>query len=94
MGKQYSQLGLVERSLISHLHADGLSKSKIAARLGRHKATIGRELARNGRRVGVWPGGYDPERADGLAARRRAHDKRFKLDPKSTTLNRLGFPRA
>jgi IS30 family transposase len=79
MGKQYSQLSFAERSLISHLHADGLSKSKIAARVGRHKATISRELARNGRKIGVWPGGYDPQRAQGLAARRRKHDKRFKL---------------
>jgi IS30 family transposase len=79
MGKRYSQLGFTERSLISHLHAGGLSKSKIAARLGRHKTTIGRELARNGRKIGVWPGGYDPERAHGLAARRRQWDKRFKL---------------
>jgi len=79
MGKGYSQLGLKERFLISHLHADGLSKSKIADRLGRHRATIGRELARNGRKIGVWRGGYDPERAHGLAARRRRWDKRFKL---------------
>jgi transposase, IS30 family len=79
MGDRYSQLGLKERHLIDRLHADGLSKSQIAARMGRHKATIGRELAHNGRRIGVWPGGYDPDRAQGLAVRRRAHDKRFKL---------------
>ena len=79
MGKRYSQLSFKERSLISHLHADGLSKSKVAARLGRHITTISREIARNGRKIGVWPGGYDPERAQGLAARRRQWDKRFKL---------------
>lgn len=51
----------------------------IGAALGRAPSTIKRELHRNGRKIGVWPGGYDPVRADGLAKWRRRRDKRHKL---------------
>ena len=51
----------------------------IGTRLGRHRSTICRELRRNGKPTKAWPGGYDAERAENLARRRRRWDGRFKL---------------
>jgi IS30 family transposase len=79
MGEQYGQLGLEERVEIYRLHAGGKSLRSIGSALGRAPSTIKRELQRNGRRIGVWPGGYDPVRADDLARWRRRRDKRHKL---------------
>ena len=79
MGKQYDQLALSERIEIYRLHAAGKSPAGIARALGRHRCTIGRELKRNARVTKAWAGGYDPVRAQGLAARRRCWDGRFKL---------------
>jgi IS30 family transposase len=79
MGEQYGQLSLEERIEIYRLHAGGKSQRSIASALGRAPSTIKRELERNGRRIGVWPGGYDPVRADHLAQWRRRRDKRHKL---------------
>jgi IS30 family transposase len=44
---KYRQLTLDERVLISYLTRQGLNKSQVARQLGRHRSTIGRELARN-----------------------------------------------
>jgi transposase, IS30 family len=52
---------------------------EIAESVGRSKSTISRELARNSKNSKQWTGGYDAVRADGLAARRRCWDCRFKL---------------
>ena len=79
MGHTYSQLSLGERCEIGLLVRDGYSRRSIAARLGRSASTISRELERNGRATKRWPGGYDGERAHGLAARRRRWDARHKL---------------
>jgi transposase, IS30 family len=79
MGKQYEQLSLADRIETYRLHANGKSNSEIAKTIGRHRATIGRELKRNSVPTKVWHGGYDPVRADYLAARRRQWDPRFKL---------------
>ena len=79
MGEQYGQLSLEERIEIYRLHAGGKSLGSIGSALGRAPSTIKRELERNGRRIGVWPGGYDPVRADHLAQWRRRRDKRHKL---------------
>ena len=79
MGSHYSQLVLKDRIEIYRLHADGKSQNFIADFLGCHKSTIGRELRRNSLKTKVWMGGYDPERADLLADRRRRWDGRFKL---------------
>jgi IS30 family transposase len=51
----------------------------MGAVLGRSASTLSRELRRNSRTTKQWPGGYDGERAHGLAQRRRRWDKRFKL---------------
>jgi IS30 family transposase len=79
MGEHYGQLSLEERVEIYRLHAGGKSLRSIGFALGRSASTISRELTRNGLATKVWPGGYDPVRADQLAWRRRRWDKRFKL---------------
>ena len=43
----YHQLTFHERYLISKLRIQGFNKARIAAVLGRHRCTIGRELERN-----------------------------------------------
>lgn len=64
--KHYTQLTREERYQISALKTAGQSKTQIAKVLGRHKSTIGREMARNrGLR------GYRPKQADSLAVKRR-----------------------
>ena len=42
----HAQLTTNERYVITHLHNSGVSNAEIARRLNRHRATIGRELAR------------------------------------------------
>ena len=64
--KHYTQLTREERYQISALNTAGQSKAQMAKVLGRHKSTIGREMARNrGLR------GYRPKQADSLAVSRR-----------------------
>src|ERR1700730_10289123 len=79
MGKWYGQLSLEERVEIYRLHAGGRSQIDIASVLDRSPSTISRELQRNSRPTKVWPGGYEPVRAQQLAERRRRQDGRFKL---------------
>jgi len=76
MGKQYGQLDLDERIELSRLHEDGKARSEIARIMGRHKATIGRELKRNC----LPKGGYKPASADRIAlsrCRRRSRIERL-----------------
>jgi IS30 family transposase len=80
MGEYYGQLSLEERIEIYRLHAGGISRRAIAARLGRSASTISREVRRNSVKTKVWTGGYEPARAHDLAARRRRWDCRFKLE--------------
>jgi len=80
MGRRYGQLSLVERIEIYRLHAGGSSLRAIAAQMGRSASTISRELRRNSVRTKVWPGGYEPVRAQQLAERRRRWDCRFTLE--------------
>lgn len=79
MGQHYSQLRLAERLEIARLHAAGQSLHAIARQLGRAASTISRERARNAKPTKAWRRGYDPERAQELAERRRRWDCRFKL---------------
>jgi transposase, IS30 family len=65
-----------ERYEIARLLELGLSKRQVAARLGRHPSTIGRELARN---ADPRTGAYQPERAHRLAWQRQRRPKPSKL---------------
>jgi len=50
---KHTKLTKTERSLLSEWKKEGLSNIECAKRLGRHKSTIGRELARNTVKVRV-----------------------------------------
>lgn len=66
----YRHLSMDERNVIWRMKRLGHDSTKIAAALGRHSSTIGRELRRNGESDGR----YFPGSAQVLAnARRRAH---------------------
>ena len=66
----YHHLSREERYQISTLLKEGLSQSQIALNLGRHKATISREIARNsGLR------GYRPRQASLLAEERACNSR-------------------
>lgn len=73
----HTQLSVQERYVITHLHQAGYSDAMIARHLGRHRATVGRELRRNRDVFGVYH--YDP--AQRLAGERRSvAGRRYKLD--------------
>jgi len=63
MEQIYSHIELNERCEIYRLHADGISRRRIAARLGRSPSTISRELRRNA----LPKAGYKPASADRMA---------------------------
>jgi IS30 family transposase len=69
-----------ERYEIARLREAGLSVRKVAARIGRSPSTVSRELGRN---ADPRTGGYQPERAHGLARQRQARPKpsRLSRDP-------------
>lgn len=73
------QLTTDDRYLIADMHHAGFSKAAIARRIGCHRATVGRELARNRDALG----GYHYESAQRLASQRRtdANRGRDKLRP-------------
>src|SRR6185312_14035532 len=74
MGRSYKQLSLRERVEIEMMGRQGATVRAMARRLGRAASSISRELKRTPSR-----GGYEGERAHGLALRRRRWDARFKL---------------
>jgi IS30 family transposase len=81
MGKRsYRQLSHAERIEIYRLHADGKSLRFIARALERSVSTISRELKRNSKASKKWAGGYDPQRAQELMARRHARGRAHKLE--------------
>ncbi|MEM6260199.1 MAG: IS30 family transposase [Planctomycetota bacterium] len=72
-----SQLTTHERYQITYLHMNGYSNAAIGQRLGRHRATIGRELSRNTDPMGGYHYLSAQARAD---TRRRVASRRYKLD--------------
>jgi len=70
-------LSLAEREEIACGVAAGLSPAVIAARLGRHRSTVGREIARNS--VIRWPASYRAVPAQANAEKRAARPKTGKL---------------
>jgi IS30 family transposase len=70
----YAQLAQVERYQILALSVAGRSQSEIAAELGRHPATISRELRRNS-----GAGDYCPDQAHALALERRRDKPRRRI---------------
>ena len=79
MEHRYSHFSQEERVQIFHWHANGMSARALGKKIGRHHASISRELVRNSKATKQYEGGYDPVRAHGLAERRRRWDCRFKL---------------
>ena len=79
MAKGYKQLTLEERIKLDLMRKEGKRNAEIAAALGRSASTISRELRRNSRATKQQPEGYEPQRADERAERRRRWDARFKL---------------
>lgn len=79
MAKTYTHLTLSERIEFYRLHKAGHSLRAIAHALGRSASTLSRELRRNSQPTRAWSNGYQPERAQHLAERRRRWDGRFKL---------------
>ena len=73
------RLSLVEREEISTGLAAGETKASIAARLGRHPSTIGREVARNSGRPRAGVGEYRAVAAQGRAEIRARRPKDRKL---------------
>jgi IS30 family transposase len=72
MGQCYQQLTLEERRAVFHLRAAKAPVQAIADRLGRHRSTIYRELARNTiQDADPYFNGYFPTVAHDAAARRR-----------------------
>ena len=67
---KYRQLNAEERSALAALRRVGLSNAEIARELGRHRSTVGRELARNAAPHDGW---YRSKRAH-----QRAHARRYR----------------
>jgi IS30 family transposase len=70
-------LSLAEREEIAVGIAAGQTPAAIAVRIGRHKTTVGREIARNG--VARWPAGYRAGTAQAKAESRARRPKTGKL---------------
>jgi transposase, IS30 family len=79
MARTYAQLSFEERIKLDLMRKAGKSLRAIAAALGRSPSTISREVARNARATNQYAAGYEPQRAQDRAQRRRRWDARFKL---------------
>src|SRR5215203_6749553 len=81
MAKAYRQLDLDERRTLFRLMEAGRPVGEIAARLGRHRSTVYRELGRNRFRDGDRGFcGYFPLTAHDLAHRRRRRRRKLAAD--------------
>jgi IS30 family transposase len=69
--KTYEQITTEERYTIGELRKQGLSKGKIAKRLGRHRSTIYREIDRNLSRLGSYRPSKAVEKTNGRRSRSR-----------------------
>jgi IS30 family transposase len=70
---KYRQITQEERYRISALRQAGCGPAETARRLGRHRSTVSRELARNG---SPWDGSYRPSKAQEQANGRRSRSRR------------------
>ena len=70
--RKYHQLTSGERYELRALRRQGCSNAEIGRALGRHRSTIGREIARNSRK----DGGYRPYTADEMSRARRRRSRR------------------
>jgi IS30 family transposase len=78
----YIHLSIVERSKLEILHQQGKSARVIGKKLGRHHATISRELHRNARQ-----GSYQAERSEeNYQQRRKASVPKGKWTPKQASV--------
>jgi len=69
----YHQVTEEERYQIAALRQAGSRPAEISRRLGRHRCTVSRELARN---CSPWDGGYRPSKAQEQANGRRSRSRR------------------
>lgn len=69
----YCQITAEERYTLALLHGQGWSAAAIAATLGRHRSTVGRELRRNRTTHDGW---YRAEKAQSYATARRTRSRR------------------
>lgn len=73
----HAQLTMEERYAITHMHGFGFTNAQIGRQLGRHRGTIGRELARNRDAFSS----YHYDSAQRIADERRSRaSQRYKLD--------------
>ena len=81
----YNHLTENERYVISHLNCAGFSLREIARRIGRHHATVSRELKRNNKEYADTTYWYDWTHPEALKRRRKARHHRRRSSPHLVT---------
>ena len=87
MGQRYSHLSLEERCRLRGMMEMGLSVSEIARRLGRHRSTVDRELARNRS-----ADGYRPDSAARRAWARKLRGSKIERSTRPVSYTHLTLP--
>lgn len=82
----YQQLTEGERYQISTLRAEHYSPTQIALKLGVHRSTVYRELARNATKTG-----YQPDVAQALSHQRRRRQHKYRINEVTLLLVHLGL---